>query len=124
MDLKAVQRCATEARIVCLNPFKLSDVLEDILSVGEAIGTQTYAQNMVAGLQARIDKAVATAKAHTNGHRPKVRTSLIVLSQNLGPKFPPCSEFYGRQWLRCITPRTALDHTSSTQHLHEMRCLL
>ena len=33
MDLKAVQRCVTEARIVCLNPFKLSDVLEDILSV-------------------------------------------------------------------------------------------
>ena len=72
MDLKAVQRCATEARIVCLNPFTLQDVLEDVLSVGEAIGTQSHAKQAVAALQARIDKVVATARAHTNGHRPKV----------------------------------------------------
>ena len=74
MDLKAVQKCATNAKIVCLNPFTLEDVLKDILSTGEAIGTQAHAQQQVARLQARIDQAVATAKAHTNGHRLKVRS--------------------------------------------------
>ena len=42
---------------------------------------------MVVGLQARIDKAVATARAHTNGHRPKVHNLPIVLSQRFGPVF-------------------------------------
>ena len=79
VDLKAVQRCAGSARVVSLNPLTLRDVLDDILRCGEAMGTQEQAQAAVSALEARIDRATAAAKQHSNGHGLKVRKWLYAL---------------------------------------------
>ena len=61
------------ARIVNLHPTRLDEVLGDVLAVGEAIGREREARELVAGLRARL-AAVRARAAAVPGPRPSVLT--------------------------------------------------
>ena len=63
VDLSAVEKETNgSAAIVCLNPFTMSNVLEDVLRVGKAIGTEKHAQAEIDKLSQRIKAATTLAK--------------------------------------------------------------
>jgi iron complex transport system substrate-binding protein len=68
--LTQVRDLPKKPRVVSLNPTSLSDVLEDMLTVGEVTGTSDRAQATVSALQQRID-AVRQQAANTTS-RPRV----------------------------------------------------
>ena len=74
VDLQLVQRTidqiSIKPKIVTLNPQKLSDVLEDIIRVGKAIGRETESKESVAALEARVCKAQAAANVSSRGQEP------------------------------------------------------
>ena len=74
VDLQLVQQTidqlSIKPKIVALNPQKLSDVLEDIVKVGTALGREEESQKAVAALQERVRSAEATAKAAAAGQDP------------------------------------------------------
>lgn len=54
--VKAAARLARRPKIVSLNPHRLTDLLDDILLVGEATDRQSAAKTIVAGLRERIER--------------------------------------------------------------------
>jgi iron complex transport system substrate-binding protein len=54
--VKAAARLARPPKIVSLNPHRLTDLLDDILLVGEATDRQSAAKTIVAGLRERIER--------------------------------------------------------------------
>lgn len=64
VDLSAVQRAVGDtAEIVCLNPFTVGDVLEDVMRVANALGTQQRAQAEVDELSRRLSVASRLGQA-------------------------------------------------------------
>ena len=57
-------------RVVNLEPERLAEVLDCIRTVAQATGHERHAEDVVAGLQARVNKVVA--RAMTLGTRPRV----------------------------------------------------
>jgi ABC-type Fe3+-hydroxamate transport system substrate-binding protein len=79
IDLPSVNRLASkmnpQPKVVTLNPVKLEDVLEDLVTVGEAVGLQEGAMEAKRQLEARVQavKDVGDAElAKVGGVRPKV----------------------------------------------------
>ncbi len=74
VDLQLVQQTIDQLSIrptvVALNPQNLSDVLEDIIKVGKAVGREQQSQTAVAGLQARVQAAQVAAQAACKGQDP------------------------------------------------------
>lgn len=68
---RAVQQLTgLEPRIVSLSPYRLSDVWEDVLRVGQALHRRAEAEQLVRNYQQRLDALqVATAQS---GSRPRV----------------------------------------------------
>lgn len=68
---RAVQHLTgLEPRIVSLSPYRLSDVWEDVLRVGEALHHHAKAEQLVQGYQQRLDALqIATSRS---GNRPRV----------------------------------------------------
>jgi iron complex transport system substrate-binding protein len=54
--VKAAARLVRRPKIVSLNPHRLTDLLNDILLVGEATDRQSIARTIVAGLRERIER--------------------------------------------------------------------
>jgi len=68
---RAVQQLTgLEPRIVSLSPYRLSDVWEDVLRVGQALHRHTEAEQLVRGYQQRLD-ALQGATAQSDS-RPRV----------------------------------------------------
>ena len=67
---KTVEQLSIKPKIVTLNPQKLSDVLEDIIRVGEAVDCQQQSEATVAALQQRVLKAQEIAKAASKQCKP------------------------------------------------------
>ena len=77
-DVRAAVRtiarpAGSSARIVNLHPTRLDEVLGDVLAVGEAIGREREAREVVAGLRERL-AAVRSRAAAVPGPRPSVLT--------------------------------------------------
>jgi iron complex transport system substrate-binding protein len=68
--LTQVKDLPKKPRVVSLNPTSLGDVLQDILTVGEATGTSERAQVIVGALQQRIEAVRQQAAKATT--RPRV----------------------------------------------------
>ena len=60
---EAVERLAVKPQILSLDPHSLSDLLNDIVKVGEAIGEGTKAKELVGSLELRRDRVASTAAA-------------------------------------------------------------
>ena len=67
---KTVDQLSIKPTIVTLNPQKLSDVLQDIVKVGTAVGCQQQSEAAVKSLQQRVEAAQQTAKFAANGREP------------------------------------------------------
>ncbi|DBA92072.1 TPA: hypothetical protein ACH3X1_015804 [Trebouxia sp. C0004] len=74
VDLQLVQQTidqlSIKPKIVALNPQKLSDVLEDIHTVGKAVGREQQSRTAVSLLQQRVRDAQAAAQAALTGRQP------------------------------------------------------
>jgi iron complex transport system substrate-binding protein len=68
--LTQIKDLPKKPRVVSLNPTSLSDVLEDVLTVGEVTGTSDRAQATVSALQQHIDAVRQQAAKATT--RPRV----------------------------------------------------
>ena len=60
------------ARVVAVNPTRLRDVLDDIISIGREIGTLPKAREVVARLQARIDSIACRVRTLRSAPRVAV----------------------------------------------------
>jgi iron complex transport system substrate-binding protein len=69
--VKAAARLARRPKIVSLNPHRLTDLLDDILLVGEATDRQSAAKTIVAGLRERIE--------HVGWREPNSRPRVVCL---------------------------------------------
>ena len=58
--------------VLALNPSSLSDVLEDIVRLGEAAGKLAAAREAVAKLESRVEHIRATSRALASERRPRV----------------------------------------------------
>ena len=99
VDLKLVQETIKDfpvkPEIVTLNPQKLSDVLNDLIRVGRAIGLQQESQAAVHALQTRVTHAQAVARTASSGQGP-LRVSSLQL------RFSDASTCTGRPRSYCI----------------------
>ena len=82
IDLVTVERVAKELKppapaIVSLNPENLEEVLESVLTVGDAVGMRAQAEAAHSGLLARIAKVDAAVAAAAAQGRPKRRVAFI-----------------------------------------------
>lgn len=83
VDLSAVQRaCDGSAKIICLNPFTLEDVLEDVIRTGKAMATEERAAYEVAALRERIAAITSLASRCSTvaSERPKARAPILLPS--------------------------------------------
>lgn len=88
---KTVDQLSIKPRIVTLNPQKLSDVLEDIIKVGKAIGCQQQSEKTVAALKQRVHKAQEVAKGASNDCKPITVQQLgLQLSKQMPAVFHAC----------------------------------
>lgn len=67
---RAVKELYGDRRVISLDPVNLQEVLGNILTVGRATGAEPRARELVAALQARIDRIVALTSNVTS--RPRV----------------------------------------------------
>lgn len=68
---ESLQRTAASARIVSLQPARLTDVLADIRAVAEACGVATRGETLVTDLQRRL------ARLREGGRRPPARVAVL-----------------------------------------------
>jgi iron complex transport system substrate-binding protein len=69
------QLTGLQPRILSLAPYRLSDVWEDLLRVGEALGRQEQARQLVAGYSQRLERLRTLSEqlvARAGGRRPRV----------------------------------------------------
>ena len=79
MDLSAVEKATDgSAQIVCLNPFTVQDVLDDVLRVGKALGTEQHAQAEVDKLSQRITAATSLATECSAGHAEPLKVHSLL----------------------------------------------
>ena len=62
---KAISELASRPRVVSLSPHTMEQVLEDIETVGEAIGRSDEAKDLLTGLRARIDRVRNKVRTET-----------------------------------------------------------
>lgn len=67
---KTVDQLSIKPKIVTLNPQKLSDVLEDIIKVGKAVGCRQQSEATVAALERRVHIAQEIAKGASKDCKP------------------------------------------------------
>lgn len=61
-----------QPRIVALAPYRLEDVWEDMMRVGEAIGRHPQAQELVRGYRQRLAQLQTRCDALAGSHKPRV----------------------------------------------------
>ncbi|REK09930.1 MAG: cobalamin-binding protein [Planctomycetota bacterium] len=61
-----------ESQVLALNPAHLADVFDDIRRIGKAAGVEATAADVVAGLQARVDRVRSTTADLSAGEVPRV----------------------------------------------------
>ena len=92
---KTVDQLSIKPKIVTLNPQKLSDVLEDIIKVGTAVGCQQQSKATVAALEQRVHKAQEIAKGASRECKPitvqQLTTHLHHMSVALCYALPYCT---------------------------------
>ena len=76
---KTVEQLSIKPKIVTLNPQKLSDVLEDIVRVGTAVGCQQQSKATVAALEQRVLQAHEIARDASKGRKPTTVQQLLML---------------------------------------------
>ena len=59
-------------QVVSLTPTYISDVLEDIRRVGQAVGVEQRAEGLIAGLQERIDAVARRTEPLADANRPRI----------------------------------------------------
>ncbi len=73
IDLESVRRIAAglrpQPRILSLNPTSFEDVLDDVLRIGEAVGLESRAQDVVVGLRDRFFRAAEWVTPYVEGPR-------------------------------------------------------
>ncbi|KAJ3186311.1 hypothetical protein HDU85_007751 [Gaertneriomyces sp. JEL0708] len=88
IDLVTVERLALTMdpppKIVSLNPLSLSDVLSNILQVGEAVNLLPSAERAHELLQSRVTKATAIASDYLQTHARKK----VILFEWISPPYP------------------------------------
>lgn len=82
---KTVDQLSIKPKIVTLNPQKLSDVLEDIVRVGKAVGCQQQSEATVAALEQRVRKAQEIAEGASDSREPITVRQLSIQEPPRGP---------------------------------------
>lgn len=102
IDLATVRAAAADMQprpeIVSLNPATFEGMLDDVLTVGRAMGVEAAARETVVGLRERMDRAAE----HVNPYAPRTRVAFLEWTEPL---------FCGGHWTPQLIERAGGEHT-------------
>jgi len=86
---KAARMYVADAQVVSLEPNTIADIFDNIRLVGELTGTTEKAEQVVAGLQARLDKIQQRITEAQTNPKSKIQNPKSFMLEWLEPPFSP-----------------------------------